>query len=383
MQVFEEFRNEVRENILNYMGSEYAGCTADIIEKEKNNGLVMYGLTIHDEKNPSTITPIIYLNNYYERHAQGESMDSVLKSLASDYTSVTRDDHSIEEEMVKDLLQYENAKERIRPRLINRAMNTSKLEGVAHTNYIDLAVTYHIEISHDQEGIASVPITNELLDRFGISVEELHEQAVENINLDKPRIDSMMNVLMGLFSDAPELAKDVINEEAPPMLVITNESGVFGSAVILDEDILGQVSEKIGGVFYLLPSSVHEVIAIPADTDFFPDKLNEMIQQINEDVVKSDEVLSDHAYIYDSKTHELLPAYGQNYDKDHSQTEEQSHEKEMPLSQTGAGSHEKSPSQSQNSDKTYDNLPLVTPELAVGEPIQPLEHSRRQLIHGR
>ena len=63
--------------------------------------------------------------------------------------------------------------------------------------------------------------------------------------------------------------------------------------------------EMIGGIlktnYYVLPSSVHEVVIVPCCGSISMAELDDMVKDINETQVAEEEVLSDHAYLYDIK----------------------------------------------------------------------------------
>ena len=82
------------------------------------------------------------------------------------------------------------------------------------------------------------------------------------------------------------------------MYVITNESKLFGAASMLYEEPLHKLAEKIGSDLYILPSSIHEVIAVSADFGS-PDELAEMVYEINMDQVDINDRLSNQVYCYD------------------------------------------------------------------------------------
>ena len=82
------------------------------------------------------------------------------------------------------------------------------------------------------------------------------------------------------------------------MYVITNESKLFGAASMLYEEPLHELAEKIGSDLYILPSSIHEVIAVSADFGS-PDEWAEMVYEINMDQVDINDRLSNQVYCYD------------------------------------------------------------------------------------
>ena len=62
------------------------------------------------------------------------------------------------------------------------------------------------------------------------------------------------------------------------------------------------------GDFYVLPSSVHEVLVVPKRADMDVKDLEHMVQEVNATQVAVEEQLSDHVYMYDAKEHEFLRA---------------------------------------------------------------------------
>ena len=70
---------------------------------------------------------------------------------------------------------------------------------------------------------------------------------------------------------------------------------------------MDRVSDKIGKSFFILPSSIHETIFVPASITETQDlsSLVDMVVQINGSEVQPEEVLSDHVYRYNYTNHSL------------------------------------------------------------------------------
>ncbi len=90
------------------------------------------------------------------------------------------------------------------------------------------------------------------------------------------------------------------------MFVLTNSLRSFGAVCILYEDILFHIGNLLRENFYILPSSIHEVIIIPESQAPCKETLNEMIVEINESQVEREEVLSDHVYYYNREMKDLI-----------------------------------------------------------------------------
>ena len=90
------------------------------------------------------------------------------------------------------------------------------------------------------------------------------------------------------------------------MFVLTNSLRSFGAICILYEDVLFHIGNLLRENYYILPSSIHEVIIIPESQAPCKETLNEMITEINETQVEIEDVLSDHVYYYNREKKELL-----------------------------------------------------------------------------
>jgi hypothetical protein len=59
------------------------------------------------------------------------------------------------------------------------------------------------------------------------------------------------------------------------------------------------IGERMGGNYYILPSSVHETILIPDNEDYLLSELEEMVWEINRTELMAEDWLSDSVYYYD------------------------------------------------------------------------------------
>ncbi len=67
---------------------------------------------------------------------------------------------------------------------------------------------------------------------------------------------------------------------------------------MLDVEYLREIREYLGGDFYILPSSIHEVIAVPTSVGGDPSPLLDMVTDINGGVVSPAERLTDNVYLF-------------------------------------------------------------------------------------
>ena len=87
--------------------------------------------------------------------------------------------------------------------------------------------------------------------------------------------------------------------KGPKMYVAGNESKNYGAAVILYENFLANFARKMQCNFYILPSSIHEVILLPVENENDDiSRLKEMVYEVNHTELSEEEILSDSLYMF-------------------------------------------------------------------------------------
>lgn len=90
-----------------------------------------------------------------------------------------------------------------------------------------------------------------------------------------------------------------------PIYVLSNQHRLNGSSCILYQHLLHDFARRIGSDFYILPSSVHEVLLIPADNQISMSTLSSMVRDVNSSQLAREEILSDHVYYYSLETDQI------------------------------------------------------------------------------
>lgn len=292
---YEEFKSVIADHIKDYLPEEYANRKIDIQTYQKTNQM-LDGMTIPTGERCSAI---LYLNPMYEEYRNGKSLDELLEGAADLIVSA-------EQEMdVSQVVSPEYIRENIFMSLINRSNNQELLSTVPYQEYQDLAVIYRFRYSQEAV-IASGIITKAVQKQLKLEDEELHALALENTRkLYPPKVLSMNEVAREIMgAEAVGLKEEA---EVDSMYVITNSEKYYGAASMIYDDVLQELAKTMGGDLYLLPSSLHEMIAVPsrfADAD----ALSWMVQDINRSAVGLEEQLSNNVYHYDKEQHNLTLA---------------------------------------------------------------------------
>lgn len=166
---------------------------------------------------------------------------------------------------------------------------------------------------HEQGMDMSVNVNNSILKAWNKTFEEVYEIAKENTRKEI-EISSMKDIIlelslktMNLSDDEIEDARAYMDEMMPDdnMQVLSNKSRHLGAAAIIYDDVLNEVADKLGEEkIIILPSSVHEVIAIPYSGD--TDRFVEMVKEVNGTEVEPKDRLIDAILVWDRKTLEKL-----------------------------------------------------------------------------
>ena len=90
--------------------------------------------------------------------------------------------------------------------------------------------------------------------------------------------------------------------------VLSNTEKFHGATAILYPGLLQEIGEATKSSFFLLPSSLHEVILMKDNGEMSAEELQRMVMQINRTEVKPEEVLSDEVYCYDYREQKLTMA---------------------------------------------------------------------------
>ena len=291
---FDQFTEEVVDKIREFLPESFANASVELQTVVKNNDLKLTGLTIRSAD--SNISPTIYLEQFYDEYQSGKDMGRILSNIAD-----VRIRNEVKEVFdVTQITDFEHVKGAIVPRLMNQKWNVDLLKMRPHKFVADLAVTYHILLKQDITGTASVPVTNILMESWGVDTDILHELSIKNLPLLLPSsFQSMSSVLSGMLGDGEE-TEDIlagIPSQDEVMFILSNEKKMHGASALLDKKIMQTIIKKFGD-FYILPSSIHECIIVKATTDIDANMLTAMVQDVNAGQVAVDERLSDHVYRY-------------------------------------------------------------------------------------
>lgn len=246
--------------------------------------------------------PIIYPKKLYEGYRAGIPLPSIAASVADTVRKACK------YPKIPDLTS-ENAQSCIRFALINKDRNRKLLETCPYKEVLDLAA-----IPRWYTGSGSFLVDHDILQILGMTGTEILSIAERNTDAEQYTCSDIRSVIRELKltvgTDA-ETLKDPRFVRKSPFYVLTNQTRIDGSRVVLSDRFLQEVAHQLGtDELCLLPSSRDEMLA--ADIAAIGDitKLKNLVMSVNHDprAIQPRNVLSDSVYTYNAKTH-LLSVY--------------------------------------------------------------------------
>ena len=274
---YEDFLNQAAADLQMQM----PGVEVVIREMEKLQGESYLGLAFMQEGSP--VQPIMNLTHEYDQIQHGADYSKVLKDVVNKVSTALQDRHGFSLEQLTD---YGRVKDKLALQLVPQKGNEKILQDVPHRDMEDLALIYRIDLG----GGATATIHNKTLAEYGITEEQLHEDAIRSAAELHPANIATMSEMLGM----PDMG-------GPALYVATNDNGIFGASVVAYPGMLEEAAQRLQGDYYILPSSIHEVLLISAKEAQDYHDLETMVRQINETEVSPADRLSDKVYRFDSK----------------------------------------------------------------------------------
>lgn len=310
---YQEFLDEVSKQVKDFFPKEYQNARVELTHVVKTNDQELDGLLIRREQD--TIVPQIYLNSYFELYENGVSLNEILMDITANYFQSAVQSF---ENLPENVSDYEQIKDRIVIQLINREMNKNLLQEIASKSieHTDLAAIFKIPLHEDEHGSATIRVTKELAERWGRDLEAVYQDALHNTVREHPAQLTTLQSLIGEMMFHPSMFHEEVRWEAAEVCkmksyepyILTNPSKHHGATTLLYPEVLQQLSDNAQSNLFILPSSVHELLLMRDNGEVNAAELQAMVMGVNQEVVSSEELLSNEVYYYDGKEHTLSMA---------------------------------------------------------------------------
>lgn len=196
-------------------------------------------------------------------------------------------------------ISYEQVKEMLFLELIPQKGNEAVLAEHPHDKVEDLAVVYRLDLHSGDGTMMSARVNQAILDAFGVTADQMKQDALENAPKTHPATFRSMEEVFSAMMGGMPVPEPM--EGQPRLYVASTETMNRGAGVLAYPDFLQEASEKIGGNFFILPSSIHELLFLKDTGDITRQELTSMVRSVNAAEVSPSEQLSDNVYHYDGK----------------------------------------------------------------------------------
>ena len=223
--------------------------------------------------------------------------------------------------MVKsfEIKSYDDIRNSLRVRLMDIRENADRMQDLIFEPVgCGLALVAYMELPEglSDGGIANIPPSFtkiEGTDR-GIILDDAMKGSVD---ADPAKLCSIQEVIFG-SGDGSEPQNYLEGGTVPEdgLLVLTTRGGRLGASALLYPGMEAKIGEVVGGDYFVLPSSVHEVLILPDHGQAAPKDLAMMVKDINENTVKPEDRLCNKVFRFRAKEQELTIASDPDRNRD-------------------------------------------------------------------
>lgn len=283
---------------------EFAGIVCEGIQKKMGEG---FQISVTSDANgflsertgilfmgkQGDISPAIFIDDLFADYSKkGKDVEGIVREVIERYEKslkAVRDVHRLD-------FAWESCRKRVIYRLMSRHRNRKMLQTMPYIPFLDMAITFHVVVGINQKYMQTIKIDHELQKRWNVSVERLLKMAEHNTEQILPfEIYDMERLASKQGYENLSYEEEFRNTN---MIVMTNSIGIYGASAILYPGLLEALAQELECDIYVIPSSVHEMILIPAEDESVYGELSSMIHEINQRFVPADEVLSDQVYVF-------------------------------------------------------------------------------------
>lgn len=279
---YQEFKKELFKNVEMLLEKRGKNEKASIITNEKQNGTLEGVQILKEVSNDIKVGPIYYFQHMYRDYLE---LNMTIPELIE---NMHLDEIEGKVKMINGILGSKVLPD-IMPVLINANSHKDYLQDKITRPFLDLEIMYRGIIYSDEDNsiIGTVPFDENVAKHYGVDEKTLYEKGLDY------------------------LEKNTILKNFMGMTLLTTNDNEYGSASLVSKRILSKVAKKLGvDSFYILPSSIQEVIIVEKEANDKEVQLNSLKNTVNSinnnpNIMNKDMILSYNVYSYDAIKDEL------------------------------------------------------------------------------
>jgi len=257
----------------------------------------------------------VYIKQFYDDYKVDGNFERVVKNAAETVEEmISHNVDGVDPDLADSMEAYETARKHLIIRAISSKYHSRDLETAIYMRIGDVAVCLYLLIGVGDNTLSSVKVVKHLVDKWGLSEEDLFKDAARNTaELFPPRLSPMGDVFSDLKSVKSE-ANDFMNPLANYKLrksfldtyVLTDSNGMNGATALFYAGVPARLAELFKGDFYAIMPSVHEALIHPATTCDTARAVDLARSDTMGGLLNRDEMLSSKAFRYKAATGKLV-----------------------------------------------------------------------------
>ena len=255
---------------------------AEVITVNRN-GVEKKGLSIRK----GNVAAVVYEEQLKNCTDTQEAIEFVNKVVEAHQADMER----LSEGSMEFFTNYENIKGMLTVRLLSKNDKAEVFRKADARGFKGLKIVPYV---NTPEGMVKgqIKVTKSHINLWGVSEKEVIDQALKNTSKEEKLVKSLIGFMADLTGN-----QEMYEEIPDGPIIVSNKGNYFGAAQILG--LIPGLKKKYANGFFVIPSSVHEVLVMPKGFNGFDeDMLTDMVQDVNSSVIIPEERLADQAFVF-------------------------------------------------------------------------------------
>lgn len=244
----------------------------------------------------------IYIKEVYEKYKNGMSVEELVKEMVSEIKKIEQAGYL---DKVLDAIDYDKIKNKLFIRLVNAEKYKKELEHAVYKQIGDIALVLYMIVEEKNNRLASMKIRQEFLESWNRNKNHIFSEALLNTYyLSPPRIYRWEELLFNPGYDGENfmdlLGSIEIKKDAMGNCLSTTKR-TNGAVAIFLPGVAGRIANLLDGSFYLVFTSIHEVM-IHLDSTVDVESLENILEKTIAEATPKKDILTYKIYHYDRNT---------------------------------------------------------------------------------
>lgn len=248
----------------------------------------------------------VHVEELYVAYQNGIRLNTIVDYICSD---VLHAKSIYVYDKTKELMDYDTAKSRLFVRLINYDRNADILRDVVHKTLGDIVFTVYAIVDENEFGIVSTKVLKSMVKKWDKNEDDIFNEAIKNTYyLTPPRIYKWEGVLC----DESYAGESFMNDEDICDLdksfsgnILSTTRKTNGAIAVFLPGVAEKISELLDSDFYMVFTSIHEVMIHSTGSGVDPKNLKLALQDTLRKVTPSSDYLTEKIYKYNRRTHKF------------------------------------------------------------------------------